>query len=86
MRTTIELSDEQRGALLALAGKRGLRGYSILVREALAQYLALPAPAAARPVEKRAKRSGLLAFFKAGARTGRRDGSSAHDDYVYRRR
>lgn len=39
MRTTIELTDEQRARLLALAAKRRLRGYSTLIQEALARYL-----------------------------------------------
>lgn len=39
MRTTIDITDEQRAALLALAAKRGLRGYSALVQEAIDLYL-----------------------------------------------
>lgn len=39
MRTTIELTDDQRARLLALAAKRRLRGYSILIHEALERYL-----------------------------------------------
>ena len=39
MRTTIELSDEQRGKLLALAAERGAKGFSELVREAVDLYL-----------------------------------------------
>lgn len=39
MRTTIEISDEMRAKLLALAAKRGLRGYSEIVNEALRLYL-----------------------------------------------
>ena len=39
MRTTIELSDDQRAKLLALAAKRRLRGYSALIQEALERYL-----------------------------------------------
>lgn len=90
MRTTIELTDEQRSALLALAGRRGLRGYSSLVQEALAQYLGLPAPAAgerAGPAAKptRAQRE-LIGFFTDGFKTGRRDGAESHDDYIYRGR
>ena len=90
MRTTIELSDEQRSALLALAGRRGLRGYSSLVAEALAQYLGLapsPAPAARSRKEKPARAAdALLSFFADGFKTGRRDGSESHDDYIYRGR
>jgi len=39
MRTTIELSEEQRSELLRLAAKRGLKGFSLLVQEALDEYL-----------------------------------------------
>lgn len=39
MRTTIELTDEQRARLLALAAQRRLRGYSTLIQEALERYL-----------------------------------------------
>ena len=39
MRTTIELTDDQRAKLLALAARRRLRGYSALIREALERYL-----------------------------------------------
>jgi predicted transcriptional regulator len=40
MRTTIELPDEQRAKLLELAAKRGEKGFSALVQEAVAAYLA----------------------------------------------
>ena len=36
MRTTIDISDEHRAALLALAAKRGVSGYSQIIKEALA--------------------------------------------------
>lgn len=39
MRTTVEISEEQHRALSALAQRRGLRGFSHLVQEALASYL-----------------------------------------------
>jgi len=39
MRTTIELPDEQRAKLLELAAKRGEKGFSVLVQEAVAAYL-----------------------------------------------
>ncbi|MBI2883464.1 MAG: hypothetical protein HYY11_06115 [Candidatus Methylomirabilis oxyfera] len=42
MRTTIELTDDQRARLLALAAKRRLRGYSVLIHEALERYLEEP--------------------------------------------
>ena len=38
MRTTIEISDEQRAKLLEAAAKRGEKGYSPIVQEALTQY------------------------------------------------
>lgn len=40
MRTTVEITDEQHLALTALAARRGVRGFSALVREALDAYLA----------------------------------------------
>ena len=39
MRTTIELSDEHRSSLHALAARRGLRGYSKLIQEAVDLYV-----------------------------------------------
>ncbi len=39
MRTTIELTDDLRARLLALAARRRLRGFSVLIREALERYL-----------------------------------------------
>jgi hypothetical protein len=39
MRTTIELSDEHRARLLALAAERGEKGFSNLVAEAVEVYL-----------------------------------------------
>lgn len=39
MRTTVELSDEIRARLLELAARRGERGFSALVEEAVARYL-----------------------------------------------
>jgi hypothetical protein len=40
MRTTIEISEDQRVALAALAARRGLRGFSRIVQEAIDRYLA----------------------------------------------
>jgi metal-responsive CopG/Arc/MetJ family transcriptional regulator len=40
MRTTIELPDEQRAKLLELAARRGEKGFSKFVQEAVAGYLA----------------------------------------------
>ena len=39
MRTTIEMTEEQRAELLRLAAKRGLKGFSHLVQEALDDYI-----------------------------------------------
>ena len=39
MRTTVELKPGQRSALLALAARRGQKGFSELVSEAIEQYL-----------------------------------------------
>lgn len=39
MRTTVEISDEQHRALSAVAQRRGLRGFSQLVQEAVDTYL-----------------------------------------------
>jgi len=39
MRTTIDLPEDQHRALSALATRRGLRGFSPLIQEALAAYL-----------------------------------------------
>ena len=38
MRTTIEIPDEQRAKLLEAAAKRGEKGFSSIVQEALADY------------------------------------------------
>ena len=39
MRTTIELDDEHRARLMELAARRRLKGYSLIVQEAVDQYL-----------------------------------------------
>jgi hypothetical protein len=39
MRTTVELADEQRARLLALAAERGEKGFSRIVQEAVERYL-----------------------------------------------
>ncbi len=39
MRTTIEIPDELRARLLELAARRGEKGFSRLVQEAVAAYL-----------------------------------------------
>lgn len=39
MRTTVEITADQHRALTALAQRRGVRGFSVLVQEALSAYL-----------------------------------------------
>ena len=39
MRTTIELTDDQRSELVRLAAKRRLKGFSMIVQEAIDDYL-----------------------------------------------
>lgn len=39
MRTTVEIPDEQRAKLLELAARRGEKGFSGLIQEALDLYL-----------------------------------------------
>jgi metal-responsive CopG/Arc/MetJ family transcriptional regulator len=39
MRTTVEIPDRLRAALLAISAKRGLRGFSKIIEEALDQYV-----------------------------------------------
>jgi len=39
MRTTIEMKPEHRSALLALASRRGQRGFSAVLGEAIESYL-----------------------------------------------
>lgn len=40
MRTTIEITDEQRARLMEIAAGRGEKGFSSLVREAIELFLA----------------------------------------------
>ncbi len=39
MRTTIEIPDEQRAKLIEIATRRGLKGFSKIVQEAIERYL-----------------------------------------------
>ncbi|MDL1967526.1 MAG: hypothetical protein LWW97_03010 [Deltaproteobacteria bacterium] len=39
MRTTIEISNKHRSILLSLAAQKGLRGYSLIIQEALDYYI-----------------------------------------------
>lgn len=47
MRTTVEISEHQHRALTELASRRKIRGFSLLVQEALDLYLAEQGSAAA---------------------------------------
>ena len=38
MRTTVEIKDEHRAQLLDLAARRGMKGFSELIEEALEMY------------------------------------------------
>ena len=40
MRTTVEIADEHRARLLELAARRGEKGFSRIISEAIEQYLA----------------------------------------------
>ena len=39
MRTTVEIPDYQRAKLMEIAARRGLKGFSVIVQEAVEQYL-----------------------------------------------
>ncbi len=39
MRTTVEISEDQRNSLVSLAARRGIKGFSPLVQEAIDLYL-----------------------------------------------
>lgn len=47
MRTTVELTEDQRAELLKIAAHRGLKGFSQLVQEAIDAYLDAQASRAA---------------------------------------
>jgi hypothetical protein len=53
MRTTVEMKAEHRSALLALAARRGEKGFSAVLAEAIADYLKGEA-------ERNARRQDLL--------------------------
>ncbi len=48
MRTTIELKPEHRSRLLAIAAKRGEKGFSSVIHEAVESYLSEEAERSAR--------------------------------------
>ncbi len=65
MRTTIELRDDLRAKLLEVAGRRGEKGFSRLVEEAVDLYLAA---AAARNEARRAALAARGALTRAEAK------------------
>ena len=66
MRTTIELTDRQRAALLKLAAERGEKGFSRLVQEAIEHYLESGRDRKER-VERAVSRLGTLSRREADA-------------------
>ena len=60
MRTTIEITDEQRSKLLEPAAKRGEKGFSSIIQEALDHYFQAVAGRRER-VERAVKVLGTLA-------------------------
>ena len=58
MRTTIELPDDQRARLLEIAARRGEKGFSGIIQEALEQYLRTQQQSAA--VEQAVKSRGTF--------------------------
>ena len=48
MRTTIEIDDEHRAKLLEIAARRGLKGFSQIVAEAIDTYLKVQSDEGAR--------------------------------------
>lgn len=75
MRTTVEIKDEHRGRLMEMAARRGLKGFSEIVQEALDMYL--EHDGAARSARRRAlKLKGCLSeaeadLFRTAARRTR---------------
>ena len=63
MRATVELPDHLRAAVMAVAARKGYRGYSKVIVEALEFYLA----------EKEAKESGLQDLLELRGSWNRRD-------------
>jgi metal-responsive CopG/Arc/MetJ family transcriptional regulator len=59
MRTTIEITDEQRSKLLEAAAKRGEKGFSSIIQEALDHYFQAAAGRRER-VERAVKVLGTL--------------------------
>jgi len=69
MRATVELPDNLRAAVMAVAARKGYRGYSRVIVEALEFYLA----------EKEAKESGLQALLDLRGTWSSRDASRSRE-------
>jgi hypothetical protein len=78
VRTTIEMTDEHRAALLELAARRGLKGFSDLVEEAIASYLLVET---ARRDKRRAAARLRGALSKDDARTLRARTAALRDEW-----
>jgi hypothetical protein len=78
MRTTIEMTDEHRAALLELAARRGLKGFSSLVEDAIASYLLAEA---ARDDKRRAATRLKGALTKAEGRVFRTHAASIREHW-----
>ncbi len=59
MRTTIELQDEHRACLLEIAARRGEKGFSNVIAEAIEQYLVTDAENARKRQTAQALRGAL---------------------------
>ena len=69
MRATIELPDHLRAAVVAVAARKGYRGYSKVIIEALEFYLA----------EKEARESGLHELLELRGSWSRQEAATARD-------
>lgn len=65
MRTTVEITEEQRAELLRMAASRGLKGFSQVVQEALDEYI----------VRQNERRSFVSAALKLKGVFSEKDGS-----------
>ena len=68
MRTTVEIKPEHRSALLALAARRGQKGFSAVVEEALELYLASESDRERRRAAVRSLKGAVSADDAAGLR------------------
>ena len=64
MRTTVEITDDQRARLLQEAARRGEKGFSSIIQEALEQYFEAEVDRQAR-IERARKAIGTLSSDEA---------------------